>query len=848
MKYFHFPALPEHYLDRERIRRRLEQNTGVCFLSAWQGCGKTSALARFLKGKEKEAFWYSFQKEDNLEAVFQKNLKYAAERFRSLSDASAADMLRGLLEQPEISYYVFDCLQELSNEKMLCVLREFLEENAGRHKIFLAGSDYPPSCFSRFLASGIYDMISGEELCFTPREAGELIRIYLKKPDGWTLQEECAAHLMKLTGGWPAAAAFLLRFVRSHDISMENFLRMRETDALLDTMLYDYIDYEIYGRFSAKEKMLLAQMAEFRNPDPDLICCCLGKGARSGILRKLRRRNLLCRPGSTRTEKSLAASSESEAAKFSDTESSPAASSEWKASESSRAEKQLAALAESETAKFSDTESSPAASSEWKVAKSSMAEKSPTASSEWKASESSRAEKSPAASDREPGSCRGITACVQEQYVPLLRLFLQEQTTQAQKIKIRQQAGVYYLKAGDFAEAFYYSKDNPDAVRAMLLQYGRKMMERQLYGLMEQCLCILKQETAEWSTKELELAAEFYYRTGNRQRMEACLNAADSMFGKENRYGMYRSLYRGLFHYKENPEKYKELVNNAMFFLEENKIPFPYFMESERQLLREIRMEKEGDKRADGGRKIKVSAFGTFRAVVIPGGKELPWRTKKGCELFAYLLERNGEPVERKTLLAQLWKEELPNHAVAMLHNMIYNIRKELSYYSLEHMIQYKNKKYVMNTEIIQSDLEQVRTAAGCVEKKDTAGLMRLKNLFDVPWGLYLEDLDNVWIRERQEYYQKIFEKGCLMIGEACAGQRMYEQAAVYFKNALAVNCYSEKIMGMLLTCYGQTGQLRSAKKQYQEFCVLLKKDLDIVPGDELRDRYRECVLCGSRT
>lgn len=501
MKYFHFPALPEHYLDRERIRRRLEQNTGVCFLSAWQGCGKTSALAQFLKGKEKEAFWYSFQKEDNLEAVFQKNLKYAAERFRSLSDASAADMLRGLLEQPEISYYVFDCLQELSNEKMLCVLREFLEENAGRRKIFLAGSDYPPSCFSRFLASGIYDMISGEELCFTPGEAGELIRIYLKKPDGWTLQEECAAHLMKLTGGWPAAAAFLLRFVRSHDISMENFLRMRETDALLDTMLYDYIDYEIYGSFSAKEKMLLAQMAEFRNPDPDLICCCFGQGARSGILRKLRKRNLLCRPGSTRTEKSLAASSESEAAKFSDTERSPAASSEWKASESSIAEK------------------------------------------------------SPAASDREAGSCRGLTACMQEQYVPLLRLFLQEQTTLAQKIKIRQQAGAYYLKEGNFAEAFYYSKDNPDAVRAMLLQYGRKMMERQLYGLMEQCLCILKQETAERSTKELELAAEFYYRTGNRQRMEACLNAADSMFGKENRYGMYRSLYRGLFHYKENPEK-----------------------------------------------------------------------------------------------------------------------------------------------------------------------------------------------------------------------------------------------------------------------------------------------------
>lgn len=373
-------------------------------------------------------------------------------------------------------------------------------------------------------------------------------------------------------------------------------------------------------------------------------------------------------------------------------------------------------------------------------------------------------------------------------------------------------------------------------------------MQQQLYSLMGQCLCVLKRASAEWSAKELGLAAEYYYRIGDRQHMESCLNAADSMFGKENQYGMYRSLYRGLFHYEENPEKYKELVNNAMFFLEENKIPFPYLQESEQQTLKKIRMEKKDSREAGSGRKIRVSAFGTFRAVILSSGKELPWRTRKGCELFAYLLELNGEPVERKTLLAQLWREEIPDNAVVMLHNMIYNIRKELSYYNLENMIQYKNKKYVMHTGIIQSDIEQARMAAECVEKKDTAGLLRLKSLFDAPWGLYLEDLDNIWIRERQEYYQKIFEKGCLMIGEACAGQNGYEQAAVYFKNALAVNCYSEKIMGMLLKCYGQTGQLGSAKKQYQEFCVLLRKDLDIAPGDELRDSYRECVLCGSRT
>lgn len=74
--------------------------------------------------------------------------------------------------------------------------------------------------------------------------------------------------------------------------------------------------------------------------------------------------------------------------------------------------------------------------------------------------------------------------------------------------------------------------------------------------------------------------------------MERYLNCADSMFGKENKYGMFRSLYRALFHYEEDPDKYEKQINNVLFFLEENKIPYPYLGENEQELLNKVIKEK----------------------------------------------------------------------------------------------------------------------------------------------------------------------------------------------------------------------------------------------------------------
>lgn len=147
---FHIPILPQHYLDRGRLYRLLEADTGVWFLIGLSGCGKTSLLAGFCQDKERSVFWYSFGKEDNQETYFRSHFPFQLEG----ADGRKASCI------------VFDNLQVLVNRKVLCMIRSILEHDAGAHRIFFVMSDWPAACFSKYMAAGRYHMATGRELFF----------------------------------------------------------------------------------------------------------------------------------------------------------------------------------------------------------------------------------------------------------------------------------------------------------------------------------------------------------------------------------------------------------------------------------------------------------------------------------------------------------------------------------------------------------------------------------------------------------------------------------------------------------------------------------------------------------
>ena len=323
MKRNQIPVLPDYYLVRDRLCVRLDEAADVIFLSGREGCGKTSLLAQYCREREAAVFWHTFEKEDNEEGYFCRHFSYelasgraeaSAKRvgagdykkgeepygFRDCCSVDAGtrgyDVLLELPEDEEVSCIVFDQVHRITNNCLLYAIRRLLESNAGRKKIALSSAELPAPCFAKYFASGRYVMLTDQELCFSKEELLQLTRIYFPSAH---LADEAgyAFRMQQLTGGWPVAVSYLMRDLKDSGGSPEDVPALQEQDVLNHTMLYDFIDYEIYRCFPAKEKQLLIQAAAFQRLDAQLLRRCLGQGAEDGMLRRLRRKNLVCKTG-----------------------------------------------------------------------------------------------------------------------------------------------------------------------------------------------------------------------------------------------------------------------------------------------------------------------------------------------------------------------------------------------------------------------------------------------------------------------------------------------------------------------------------------------------------------------
>lgn len=433
-----------------------------------------------------------------------------------------------------------------------------------------------------------------------------------------------------------------------------------------------------------------------------------------------------------------------------------------------------------------------------------------------------------------------------------LRLFLCMQTERMEAAEMIRKSAECYLEERLFAQAVSQAvkiKDTALVIKVME-QYGSEILAEKADQVLPCCIRFLEKDVGIMGEKRfsgqnplpgpevLGIAAQYYYKNNEPDKMEKYLNQADSFFGKENKFGMYRGLYKGLLKYREDPAKYQKQINNSLFLLAENHYQLPFLKESELDILN--RLEAEQKQELLGS--LKVNFFGDFQVLVGKEQKPLSWRTRKGSELFACLAASKGQAIGRKQLLEKLWSDGIPDNAVSMLHNMLYNIRKELSAYHLEDLIRYKDKRYSINMKMIETDLTEIRFLTALVDKTEITELKRHKERFLVYWGRFLDDLDNQWMMEEREYYDTRFLEGCTMLAREAAAVGQFQEAVCFLKNAMIVNSYSEDLAGKLLKCYGAMHNLKMVKTEYDRFASLLKRDLELKPGRKLEEIYKEAL------
>lgn len=278
--------------------------------------------------------------------------------------------------------------------------------------------------------------------------------------------------------------------------------------------------------------------------------------------------------------------------------------------------------------------------------------------------------------------------------------------------------------------------------------------------------------------------------------------------------------------YKEDNGKciyYKMLQQYLLYSYEKNKMDSTEILQ--KQVLEETSRKK-----------IYVTCFSEFHAYIGEEKKEITWRTKKTAELFALFIKM--KQIGRKRIFEYLWQEEFPNNAVALLHNMIYAIRKEVTGNGVEDIITYKKKIYYLNDNLITSDYEQICKICEAVKNHHWAELLKEEEMFKTYWGGYLEEFDSEWCIEQRAFFEISFVDGASYLGMYYWDLEQYEKALMYYKAAFKVSPYSEELIVNIMKCYGKLGRRKNVMKSYQSYCKILKVDFGLEPGEHLCNEY----------
>ena len=243
----------------------------------------------------------------------------------------------------------------------------------------------------------------------------------------------------------------------------------------------------------------------------------------------------------------------------------------------------------------------------------------------------------------------------------------------------------------------------------------------------------------------------------------------------------------------------------------------------------------------DDTKPLRVSCFGKFRVVVSKTGREISWRTRKALELFAYLVDLEGRPVERRVLLEQLWPDNAPNNDVAMLHNMIYSIRKELrSQPELKNLIQYKGRQYCLDTSLIQVDLESKKQICKLAEMGKAEELYEHREKLFTHWGAYLKEVDGTWCMARRTYFERTYGKACTLLAAYCREKRDFETEASCWSAYMAADRYSEEAVAGLLRCYAAMGERHQMQQVFESAYKIFREELGIELSTEIIRIYEQ--------
>lgn len=234
-----------------------------------------------------------------------------------------------------------------------------------------------------------------------------------------------------------------------------------------------------------------------------------------------------------------------------------------------------------------------------------------------------------------------------------------------------------------------------------------------------------------------------------------------------------------------------------------------------------------------------------FNGAVVDGSD---WVSRRALYLLMYLAVQRDKTANSEELIEVFWPESDPEDAKSKLYNTVYLLRKSLDKDGLpKDFIESVSGGYEINSSYeTWSDWSyfEERVKKLLLNGKDEISVLEMENLFLLYRGDFLpavkyEAWTEVYREKLREYYLNLIE----ILTEKLYEKQRYRDTVNYLHKGIEYDPYRENFYLLYIKALVKLGRIAEAINSYKKCEKILKEELDVLPGQELKEEYHRIKL-----
>jgi len=222
------------------------------------------------------------------------------------------------------------------------------------------------------------------------------------------------------------------------------------------------------------------------------------------------------------------------------------------------------------------------------------------------------------------------------------------------------------------------------------------------------------------------------------------------------------------------------------------------------------------------------------------------WVSKRALYLLMYLLLAKDRNVAAEELVDVFWEESDLNDGKNKLYNTIYLLRRSLAKDGVpKDIIESVSGGYSINDNYeIWRDWEYFKNGTDKLNSNQELADKELEQLFKLYRGDFLPSLrydswTEIQREELRENYLTLIE---VLSGKLFFDQR-YRDTVNYLHCGINYDPYRENFYLLYIKALVKLGRIAEAINSYKKCEQILKEELDVLPGQELKNEYHKIKL-----